>query len=81
MAIDNTSVRNKQIEKLKKVIVIMFWVLFVFWALAKLLLYPVNSLQQPHEVDIISQYFKDKETKGKGDWETWINNCTAKTHI
>lgn len=61
MAIDNTSVRNTQIEKLKKVIAIMFWVLSVFWALAKLLHYPVNSLQQPHEVDIISQYFKDKE--------------------
>lgn len=71
MTIDNTLVRKKQIEKLEKVIIaIMFWVLSIFWALAKPLHCPASSFQQPHEVSIISQQFKDEETKDKGNWET-----------
>ena len=72
LAIDNTSVRNKQIEKLKKVITaIIFWVvLFGMLGTVQALRCPALLLQPPCEVCIISQHFRDNETKDKGDWET-----------
>lgn len=68
LAIDNTSVRNKQIEKLKKVtMAVTFGGLSVFWVLSMPPHGTASLLQQPHEASIISQHFKDKETKDKGD--------------